>query len=480
MTTAVNRHLRTYACIFSITFSAYHYLYAAEATPISAEDISGLEILIPDTLDDASTDRFADVDDFWDDFTFKISQQTYAQLYAHTVRAQVGDAWAKPLTTENNRLNVLVKYQHAFAQSWLIQGSAQAKIYWPGDYESGNKDQSIHLEYRWGDTEYRVNEFFVQKSVADHSFKLGRQTVVWGEALGNSVLDVINTNDFRDLSVIEIEDARLNQWMLVWDYYRHNSRLSSFINFYPEFNPPARQGSPLSIASTSTLTGAGRTGALVEVGSQLKWSFELSDVAIMAAYLYENVQRLEFKDSPPFTPTYKTNDYWLFGASMNRAFGKWLIKWDLAFSHGLLADTVISSPSATLPSSHKKNQLGTSLGFEYPPSNDQSLSVSVSAGLFLDKHGGLNDGELPITDDIFGTWLVRYSHRFLNEELILSSTMNGDLNGERLLASASLSYVFNDHWSAMGQIISTWATKTSRFYFLDRDIRLGMTITYSF
>jgi hypothetical protein len=29
--------------------------------------------------------------------------------------------------------------------------------------------------------------------------------VVWGENVGNSVLDVINTNEFRDLSIIDID-----------------------------------------------------------------------------------------------------------------------------------------------------------------------------------------------------------------------------------------------------------------------------------
>ena len=97
-----------------------------------------------------------------------------------------------------------------------------------------------HCEYKANgnnfDAESRINEFFVQRSFEQHSIRSYRQTVVWGETVGNSVLDVI-TFEFRDFTIIDIEDARLNQWMVVWDYFGEESNWSSFINLYPEFNP---------------------------------------------------------------------------------------------------------------------------------------------------------------------------------------------------------------------------------------------------
>ena len=89
------------------------------------------------------------------------------------------------------------------------------------------------------ETEGQLNDLFIQRSSGKHSFKLGRQTVVWGETVGNSVLDIINNSEFRDFTIIDIEDARLSQAMLVWDYFdsANNSSLSTFVNLYPEFNP---------------------------------------------------------------------------------------------------------------------------------------------------------------------------------------------------------------------------------------------------
>ena len=88
----------------------------------------------------------------------------------------------------------------------------------------------------------------MQRTLGRHSLKFGRQTLVWGETVGNSVLDVINHTEYRDFSIIDIEDARLNQWMLVWDFFNNQSQLSGFLNLYPEFNPSPVEGSPLYFA----------------------------------------------------------------------------------------------------------------------------------------------------------------------------------------------------------------------------------------
>ncbi|BBA36447.1 hypothetical protein sS8_4517 [Methylocaldum marinum] len=417
------------------------------------------------------------------DFTFKLSHQFYAQVNPHTVFPNNAQPVRKPEDIENNRFSLLIRYQNPFARGWVIQGNAQAKAYLPGDYEHGTRNKTLHMEYRLGDTEYRINELFVQRSFASHSFKLGRQTVVWGETLGNSVLDIINTSDFRDSSIIEIEDARLNQWMLSWDYYWNDKRLSTFFNFYPEFNPPARRGSPFHVPGTPALPDPERDEPLFEVGSQLQWTVEGSDFALMAAYLYENQLRYELSRTSPGKILAKKNDYWLLGASANRAFGRLMLRLDLAYSHGVLADTLLAPQApffVSLPSSLPKNQLGTSFGFEYAIDNDQRISVSILARYFLNKQSGLSPGERLATDDIFGTWLIRYSYSLMNGDLLLWSTMNGTLNGDRALISGAATYTLDDHWSVMAQAIGTWSSPSSATALLDRDIRLGFNVSYSF
>lgn len=411
-----------------------------------------------------------------DDFTIKISQQLSAQTNNHGVDIAPDDSFSKKPELETNRFGINIRYQNAFAPGWLLQASGHTKAYWNDDYEFKANDDSI-------DTEFRVNELFVQRSFDQHSLKFGRQTVVWGETVGNSVLDVINTTEFRDFSIIDIEDARLNQWMLVWDYFGEDSNFSSFVNLYPEFNPASVRGSPFFFEPAFNLTDYNRDGELLfEVGTQWRKSFEGSDISFMAAYLYENQLRYEDPLTGIGDAISEKNDFLLLGFSANRAIGKLLLNFDLAYSHNVLADSFNFPGTASLanPVNLKKDQIGTSFGFEYAISNEQNISLGIQAQTLLDADEGLLPGQSLINDGVFGSWLMRYSNTLMNSNLIISSTLQGGLDANSLLALLGADYTINDNWAVSGQIISINSNDESPLLFFAEDVRLSATITYSF
>jgi hypothetical protein len=411
-----------------------------------------------------------------DDFTIKISQQFSGQVNNHGVEITPGLSIPRKAEMETNRLGINIRYQNAFAPGWLLQSSAHGKAYWNADYEFEANADSM-------DTEFRINELFLQRSFQQHSLKFGRQTVVWGETTGNSVLDVINTTEFRDFSIIDIEDARLNQWMLVWDYFGEDSNFSSFVNLYPEFNPAAVRGSPFFFEPAFNLSGYDRDSSLLfEAGTQWRKSFEGSDIAFMAAYLYENQLRYEDPVSGIGDAVAENNDFFLFGFSANRAIGKLLLNFDLAYSHDVLADSFSFPGTASLsnPVNIKKDQIGTSFGFEYAISNDQSVSLGIQAQKLLNEDEGLLPGQSLLNEGVFGSWLVRYSNTLMNSDLVISSTLQGDLTANSLLALLAADYTVNDNWALSGQIISINASDESPLVIFAEDLRLSATLTYSF
>lgn len=358
----------------------------------------------------------------------------------------------------------------------MLQGSWQARAYWSGDYGFTANNDNI-------DTEYRVNELFVQRSLDQQSLKLGRQTVVWGETVGNSALDVINHTEYRDFGTIDIEDARLNQWMLVWDVFKDTGNWSSFINLYPEFNPQQVVGSPFYVSLPYEINDYIRSDkALFEVGTRWSKSFEGSDIALMVAYLYENQLRYPQANEQLIKSAALANDFVLLGLSANRAVGKLLLTTDIALSHGVLLDesTLSGGGGFGLANSIKKDQVALSLGFEYGISNLQSLSVSIQAKKMLDERHGLADEYQLTNKGIYGSWLVRYSNQVMNNSLGLSATMQGDLEGDTGLLFLGADYSVNDHWQVAGQIISITSKKTSPLAIFDQDLRLGLIVTYVF
>ena len=411
-----------------------------------------------------------------DDFTIKISQQLSGQTNNHGVEIAPGFSIPREAELETNRLGANIRYQNAFAPGWLLQASAQIRIYLNDDYQYRAEGDSI-------DIESRGNEFFLQRSFDQHSIKLGRQTVVWGETSGNSVLDVINTTEFRDFNIIDIEDARLNQWMLVWDYFGENSNFSSFVNLYPEFNPAAVRGSPFFFEPEFNLTDYDRDNSMLfEAGTQWRKSFEGSDISFMAAYLYENQLRYEDPTNLMGDSVAETNDFFLLGFSANRAIGKLLLNFDLAYSHDVLADSFNFPGTASLanPINLKKDQIGSSVGFEYAISNEQTVSLGIQAQMLLDEDEGLLPGQSLINDGVFGSWLMRYSNTLMNNDLVISSTLQGDLAANSLLALLGAEYTINDNWAIGGQIININSNDESPLLFFAEDVRLSVALTYSF
>ena len=431
--------------------------------------------------DDLFTDAFDIIEDVdsgsWrDGLTIRLSQQISGQVNHHLVEPIPGYLLSKHGDLENNRFGINLRYQNAFALGWLLQGSWQARAYWSGDYVFTANNDNI-------DTEYRVNELFVQRSLDQQSVKLGRQTVVWGETVGNSALDVINHTEYRDFGTIDIEDARLNQWMLVWDVFKDTGNWSSFINLYPEFNPQPVVGSPFYVSLPYEINDYIRSDkTLFEAGTQWSKSFEGSDIALMVAYLYENQLRYPQTNQQLIKSAALANDFMLLGLSANRAVGKLLLTADIALSHGVLLDesTLSGGGGFGLANNIKKDQVALSLGFEYGISNLQSLSVSIQAKKMLDERHGLADEYQLTNEGIYGSWLVRYSNQVMNNNLGLSATMQGDLEGDTGLLFLGADYSVNDHWQVTGQIISITSKKTSPLAIFDQDLRLGLIVTYAF
>lgn len=440
---------------------------------VTAQDDS-LEFELDDNLFDLDfaepgVSNQAEAVPWYQPFTYKLSYQTITQINEHKDQDFLGNRFNEGRELENNRLSLLVKYQNAFASGWLLQGNAQAKLYLRQDYEYEANNNNTQ-------TEVRLNELFIQRSFDNHSYKFGRQTVVWGEADGNSVLDVINTTEVRDLSIVNVEDARLNQTFLVWDWFLDEGTLSSFINLYPEFNPAVQRGSPLFTAPPFKQVDFDRDSPLIELGAQYRLTLTGSDIAVMAAYLYENQLRYDAPATLGGNGIAVENDYWLIGLSANKAIDKLLLIGDIVYSAGVFADTL--NTLTFTPERHDNDRLGTSIGFEYGFTAQQQVTVSARLETFLDQDKAGANQQL-VNDNTFGSYLVRYNYTSPTGDLSFSSTAQRDLDGNFFLASLGLNNVFDDYWSLFGQLVYTNAT-TSGPIFLDDDLRLELTLHYAF
>ena len=412
---------------------------------------------------------------WFDAFTVSITHQLFGKINNHSIELATGQRFPKDSRIEHNRTGLNVRYTNAFATNWLLQGSWQARVFWNEDYAYDTNNKNI-------DTEYRVNELFMQRSSGRHSFKFGRQTIVWGETVGNSVLDVINHTEFRDFSIIDIEDARLNQWMLVWDFFDNQSQFSGFLNLYPKFNPPPAEGSPLNSALPIRLQDTQRNASpIFEAGASWSKSYPKSDIALMVSYLWEN--QLQYRvptDELMSAPGIK-NDFYLLGLSTNYQLDRILLTVDIAFSRAVfLESSFLEITPFEIIADRKKDRLGISTGFEYVMSATQEVSLSATMEKTLDERDGLRDGEELSIQGTVGTWLLRYNKRLPHRNTTFSGTVQGDLDGNSMLISLRSNFALSDQIEIGFHMLYIDANYDSQMALFGQDLRLGATITYFF
>ena len=298
-------------------------------------------------------------------------------------------------------------------------------------------------------------------------------------APSDELLDFLR--ELKEDCIIDIEDARLNQWLLVWDRYGEKSSLSSFVNLYPEFNPPPVRGSPFFFEPAFNLTDLRRDKPLFEAGSKLRWSFTGSDVSVMAAYLYENQLRYAAPLSGVGDAVAQENDYLLLGASANRAIGRLLLNLDVAFNLGVLADVLHTAADGT-PTTRTRavDQLAGTAGLEYAIDNEQSLIIGISAQTVLRQSQVLRPGERLTGDEVSGNALLRYANSMRNGDLLLAVTVQSALDAGSVLGSVALTYTLSNHLTLLTQVIATRADVDAAFAVLDEDVRAGVTLTWAF
>lgn len=75
--------------------------------------------------------------------------------------------------------------------------------------ENVKDDQEWDLELR---------DAFFDYSQGSFDWRIGKQQIVWGEAMALFVADIINAKDLREYVLPEFEQMRLNQWSAVMTY----------------------------------------------------------------------------------------------------------------------------------------------------------------------------------------------------------------------------------------------------------------------
>ncbi len=130
-------------------------------------------------------------------------------------QSELAYTWSKPAHLSKFRQTLELSTQGEWGQwaKWKLSGRAAYDAVFDSDdfYPPAvEDDQRLQAD---------VRETYVDFSLGDWDFRLGRQHIIWGEMVGLFFADVVSAKDLREFVLPEFEMLRIPQWALRSEYF---------------------------------------------------------------------------------------------------------------------------------------------------------------------------------------------------------------------------------------------------------------------
>ena len=265
------------------------------------------------------------------------------------------------------------------------EGDLGRSDYRPDNYSDVN-GPSYNTEY----AELSLRELYLDTEWAGIYWRLGKQQVVWGQADGIKVLDVVNPQSFREFILDDFDDSRIPLWMVNAELPLGEGGLQLLWIPDTTYHELAEPGSPYFLTSSKWVPDI-PPGTGVQVSSLKKPNnaFDDSDLGVRYStflggwditlnylyhyqdypVLYQQLEQHDGVDILQVAPDYKRNH--LFGGTLSNAFDSFTLRAELAYS----TDTYHSTSSLTHRGIRESAEVASVLGLDWQYSGDGLLSA---------------------------------------------------------------------------------------------------------
>lgn len=197
------------------------------------------------------------------------------------------------------------------------------------------------------DQEYEatLRENFLDLSMGDWDARLGKQTVVWGEAVGLFFADVVNAKDLREFVLPDFDYIRIPQWAADVEYTRGPLHLEMVWIPVLEFHKLGLQGSefpqavPLPVGTSAVVTGTDEPSDTLknsELGFRASFLLKGWDLSIFHFYGWDRFPAMERIVAAPdlyiFSPNHKRLN--TSGLTFSKEINDVILKGEAVYYHG--------------------------------------------------------------------------------------------------------------------------------------------------
>lgn len=309
---------------------------------------------------------------------------------------------------QKNELSIEPRIDVRFTNGARLTGRAMVRSDFADNLEPGQPTNDFRsaASSRWTPGDYvdvELRELFLDFDVGETLVRLGKQQVVWGQADGLRILDVINPLSYREFILPDFEDRRIPLWMLnaefpvagatlqfLWipdqTYDEFPDAEGSYAFTAPRFRPALNDQEPAQLQPLQKPNSVLKDS---DVGLRLSAFTGGWDLTANYLYHYQDQPVLELDRSAAVTqviPNYKRTH--LAGVSASTAFGDFVFRGELGYS----TDRYFTS-NTNARGVEQSHELSGVLGLDYSGLTDTLISgqffqssISSSEGILRPQH----------------------------------------------------------------------------------------------
>ena len=320
-----------------------------------------------------------------------------------------------------------------------------------------SQDALSHLSQRllFGDrADLELREFYLEGNWDSWLFTIGKQQIVWGQADGLKVLDVVNPQDFREFILADFDESRIPLWavnlevpigditaQVIWipdpTYHELPAPGARYAFTTDLLIPPAPPSVPVDIRPVKRPRNLFYDS---DVGLRLSYFWHGWDLTFNYLYHYHDTpvlfRRLEGASQTPrivVTPGYERSH--LVGGTFSNAFGDLTVRGELGLSLDRHLPTRNLDDADGVVSSH---ELGSVLGLDWCGFDETLISGQIFQTWVMETPPGL------LADSVDHSLSIFFQREFLNDQFVAEFLAIHNVNRSDGLLRPKLSYELSD------------------------------------
>ncbi len=356
----------------------------------------------------------------------------------------------------------------------------------PGQPPQNSRSEWNRRVYLGDHGDLELREAYIDGFAGDVFVRLGKQQVVWGQADGLRVLDVLNPIDYREFILPDLDERRIPLWMLnaeapLWEGTLQVVAVpDQTYDELPPFDgafgvssrllvPKAPDGVPVTINDPDR-----PDSPLQDADAGARWQAFVGGWDVSLNYLYHyHDQAVYYLNERPgrivVSPTYERTH--LAGATFSNAFGDFALRGEIGYSTDRYW---VADPSSIANGVAESPELAYVIGLDYSGFSDTFFSIQAFQSYLTDHAPGV------IRDSLETQLTLRIRHLIWNQALGLEAFFIQSANDADGLLQLEANYQFRSDLVGRVGADLFFGDKSGLFGQFQEANRINIGLAYSF